>query len=127
MSIYGDERSLGINYYECPVEDPAKSLLPFIELYERENLGAGGIDIITVNLFDTERGGENPIHISFSLRSDFETNTMQINNYSSKYIYSDNPAQCADLPDIYNSYLENTPFWKEKIADDIEKPIFTLQ
>ena len=129
MSIYGEERTLGINYYQCPVEDPAKSLLPFIELYERENLGAGGIDRITVNLYDTERGGEDPIHISCSLHSDFETNTMRITNMGSYRIdiNSDNLTKWADLPDIYNSYLENTPFWKEKIADDIEKPIFTLQ
>ena len=127
MSIYGKERSLSISCYECPVEDPVKTFLPFIEFYERENLGAGGIGIIRVNLYDAEKGEEDSILISFSLIEDFGTNTMQINNYSSTYIYSDNPAQCADLPDIYNSYLENTPFWKEKMAEDIEKPIFTLQ
>ena len=128
MSIYGEERSLGISYFECPVEDPAKSLLPFIELYEREDLGAGGIDVISVYLYDTERGGEDSIHISFSLHSDFETNKMRINNINSYSIgiNSDILTKWADLPDIYNSYMENTPFWKEKIAEDREKPIFTL-
>ena len=128
MSIYGEERSLGISYFECPVEDPAKSLLPFIELYEREDLGAGGIDVISVYLYDTERGGEDSIHISFSLHSDFETNKMRINNNNSYSIgiNSDILTKWADLPDIYNSYMENTPFWKEKIAEDREKPIFTL-
>ena len=54
---------------------------------------------------------------------------MRITNMGSYRIdiNSDNLTKWADLQDIYNSYLENTPFWKEKIADDIEKPIFTLQ
>jgi hypothetical protein len=41
------------------------------------------------------------------------------------YYNSEKGTPPSGLEDLYNDYLEKTPFWKEKIAPDREKPVFT--
>ena len=120
-----DEDSLSLDYRNCPIEDPGAALAPFMELYEKEDLGSGGIKYLYVSLHDSGPGEEYGVEINLSLWADFEKDAMLISDYCTMYYNSKKGAPPSGLEDLYNDYLEKTPFWKEKIAPDREKPVFT--
>lgn len=126
MYLYGSERKLYLNYYGCPVEDPAKALLSFMDLYEKEDLGACGIDSISVDLYDGKRGEDQSLNISLDLHADFDTDSLLIGDYNTIYSYTEDTSRSEKLPDLYADYMEKTPFWKEKIAPDRDKPLFDV-
>ena len=120
-----DEDSLSLDYRDCPIEDPGAALAPFMELYEKEDLGSGGIRYLYVRLYDSGQGEEYSVEIDLSLWADFEKDAMMISDYCNMYYNSRKGNPPAGLEDLYNDYLGKTPFWKEKTASDRKEPVFT--
>ena len=96
-----------------------------MELYEKEDLGSGGIRYLYVRLYDSGQGEEYSVEIDLSLWADFEKDAMMISDYCNMYYNSRKGNPPAGLEDLYNDYLGKTPFWKEKTASDRKEPVFT--
>lgn len=122
-----DEDSLSLTFRDCPIEDPEAALAPFVELYEREELGRGGIRYLYVSLYDSEKEEEYGVEINLSLSADFEKDAMLLSDFCSMYFNPEKGTPPAGLENLYNDYLEKTPFWKEKISPDREEPVFSPQ
>ena len=119
-----DERTLNLTYSECDIEDPAAALRPFMELYEKEKLGSPGLGKINLFLNDSKEGESSSVIISLFLRADLEKDTMLIESQGSIYTNESENAKREELSDRYNAYLNDTSFWKDKISDKMEVPVF---
>ena len=58
--------------------------------------------------------------------SDFDTDSLLMGDYNTIYSYTEDTSRSEKLPDLYADYMEKTPFWKEKIAPDRDKPLFDV-
>ena len=120
-SASSDYRTLSLNYYGCQLEDPARVLQAFADLYTEEDLDHTGIDSIYLYFYDRERGDPDSQLITLTLRMNFAEGRMLVDSGN---LYMRDPEEEARLCEAWNACAEKEAFWKEKIGSGREEPVF---
>ena len=125
LSAYASSsnRNITLYYYQCQLEDPARVLQAFADLYTEEDLDHTGVDSIDLYFHDHERGDPDSQLITLDLQMDFAEGRMLLD---SGRLYMKDPEEEARLCEAWNACVEKEAFWKEKIVSGREEPVFQI-